>query len=222
VTTPLPPEDVEAARRELRALLDEVREAMGPPSPAAQAEFHEVARQLRDSGMLPELLQRVPPAFVRLCALLGLSDRERAFVVAALDDAADSDTLSVLADYLEEQGRTRDGARLRRLSPKDGDVLAWTVPDGGDQSPRDAACAAALRLQTSLRDAHGVQTLWVVLPADGGLEVLPPDALRAAGWVRADRLARDLEAMAALEDCDSMTRTRLRVLAADARGGRLP
>jgi hypothetical protein len=134
----------------------------------------------------------------RLCALLGLSDRERAFITAALDDAADFDLYSVLADWLEEEGRTRDGARVRRLAPKDGDVLVWRAPEswsgGGLGSIREAIDRVRQHLQ-----ARGVETTSIILYGDDELSALDPERMRAAGWVRADDVRRRVDI--ARDDC---------------------
>jgi hypothetical protein len=179
VSTPLPPEDVEAARQELHGLLRTLRAAPVRPDPVG--------------GML-----------ARLCAMLGLSDRERAFVGAALDDAADFDLVQVLADYLEEHGRTKDGARLRRLSPKDGDVLVLRVSGvsagpGAARATLDAYQAAARALCDRLARVTGTRTAWVVMSGEADLEVLDPAALRAAGWVRAAEADTAAEVLARLE-----------------------
>jgi hypothetical protein len=154
---------LDEARRELRALLDDLRAGCGGPA------------------LLP-----APRPLIRLCALLGLSERERAFVSVLADDAADFDLYNVLADWLEDEGRTKDGARVRRLVPQDGDVLIWRMPPtdtGGVLLPFGAYEAAARNLQSVLM-GRGVNTAYAVLPDDANLSALDPDRMRAAGWVR--------------------------------------
>lgn len=71
----------------------------------------------------------------RLAWLLGLSNQEYAFVTdcAGLASARKPEdyysTLSVFADWLEDQGRTINGAEIRRLIPQTGDVILCVVSE---------------------------------------------------------------------------------------------
>jgi hypothetical protein len=135
-------------------------------------------------------------AVCRLCSFLGLTVREREFVRAALGDAADFDLYSVLADYLEDQGRTRDGARVRRLVPKDGDVLLFTVAPGPDALREGRACEGAARHLAGVLAARGVRCTPVVVYQGTEVYALPQQTMRAAGWVRTAevrRVLRDVE-----------------------------
>jgi hypothetical protein len=134
----------------------------------------------------------------RLLWLLGLSEGERRFVTALAGDAADFATLGVFADWLEEAGRTADGARVRRLVPRDGDVLVLRYPPESysSQGVQESAAAMARDLR-----ARGLNVDVAVLADDSDLSALDSDAMRAAGWVRAeDVLARAGALQAYLKD----------------------
>lgn len=188
---------LDEARRELRELLDGLR--------------GDLARYLYLSGRvrpqlrapLDEAVKDVRHAFTRLCALLGLSERERAFVSALADDAADFDFIQVFADWLEEEGRARDGARVRRLVPRDGDVLLFTVAPGPDALQEGRACEGAARHLAGVLAARGVRCTPVIVYQGTEVHALPQQTMRAAGWVRVTyvrRVLRDFE--------DDLARTR--------------
>jgi hypothetical protein len=234
MSTPTP-ELLDEARRELRELLAAMRAGLEAPEKDFQAvDGSAVPEPLRASfaafqihfrewwavhkhvGYMITVPQgyrvdfvRLTSALTRLCALLGLSGRERAFVSALADDAADFDLYSVLADYLEDQGRTRDGARVRRLVPRDGDVLVWQtgVPGPGPWERPTAYQEAADRVRKGLA-ARGVDTHAVTLPAGADLSAVDPEQMRLAGWVRdgeahrlaLERAAEELERAACGED----------------------
>jgi uncharacterized protein (TIGR02996 family) len=174
---------------------------------AARAEVGDLLRTFRYEGLYTNPRPTVGDGsrFDRLLWILGLSEGERRFVKALAEDVADFDMAQVYADWLEDDGRTAAGIRVRRLVPRDGDVLLWRVPpaDGPDYDPVVAARPLAQGLCDQLM-ARGVGTTCVVLPADSDLSALPADAMRAAGWVRAgdahraqlERIALELEDIA--------------------------
>jgi uncharacterized protein (TIGR02996 family) len=118
----------------------------------------------------------------RLLWILGLSQGERRFVTALAEDASDTVTAEVYADWLEENGRTAAGTRVRRLVPRDGDVIVVRHPPG---SRHEAHCATAKELADALA-ARGVRVWVVTMSDDMTLETAPSDAMRAAGWVWAE------------------------------------
>jgi hypothetical protein len=150
----------------------------------------------------------------RLLWILGLSRGERRFVTALAEDASDTVTAEVYADFLEENGRTAEGAGVRRLAPQDGDVLVITAPSGASDAAsrrRWAAHAADLRakLLASGRDARVL-----VLPCGSGAENLDLDAMRAAGWVRAEAVRSAANRVGA--DCEGHPHPRFREGAGNA------
>lgn len=56
--------------------------------------------------------------FERLLSFLDLTDEERSFVRAALNDPENVDFFCVLADYLEEKGRMAASEKFRKLGAK--------------------------------------------------------------------------------------------------------
>jgi uncharacterized protein (TIGR02996 family) len=153
-------------------------------------------------------------ALGRLLWILGLSEGERRFVAALAEDASDTVTAEVYADWLEEQGRTAEGATVRRLVPRDGDVLVITAPSGASDAAsrrRWAAHAADLRakLLASGRDARVL-----VLPHGSVAEDLDVGAMRAAGWVRAEDMRSAAARVGA--DCETHPHPRFREGAGNA------
>jgi hypothetical protein len=204
-----------AARAEMTRLLAEVKaRALKPPRvvdypeavpwgtpahPNPVADIEAVAQTAVDSAERygpsslrplygPWRAQRV--LLERLLWLLGLSEGERRFVAALADDAVDFATLEVFADWLEDEGRTADGARVRRLVPRDGDVIVVRHPPG----PRHEAHCATVRQMLDALAARGVRVWAVTMSDDMSLETAPPDAMRAAGWVRAEDAERAVAA----------------------------
>lgn len=57
--------------------------------------------------------------FERLLAFLGLPEQARDFLLAVLERPDDSDLFSVLADYLEEQGRQKAAEKMRERAEKE-------------------------------------------------------------------------------------------------------
>jgi hypothetical protein len=176
------------------ALDDEAREA-------ARAEVGDLLRTFRYEGLHTNPRPTVGDGsrFDRLLWILGLSEGERRFVKALADDwAGDFDGLSVFADWLEDQGRPEDGTRVRRLVPRDGDVIVVRHPPG----PRhEAHCATVQQILDALA-ARGVRVCAVIMSHDMTLVTAPPAAMRAAGWVRAEDVERAVAAAirAALPD----------------------
>jgi hypothetical protein len=190
----------EAARADLARLLAEVRAAEEHPPFTVESWDDPEPFAAADAAPILNAILRNPDARLitlleRLCWLLGLSDGERRFVAALAEDAGDFDGLQVFSDWLEDQGRTAGGARLRRLVPKDGDVLVWTVPPAVDAWDAEPFRNAAARIREKLR-RRGVATEWVVLPNDTDLSSVSPEAMRAAGWVRAADVRRALRDVA--------------------------
>jgi hypothetical protein len=132
----------------------------------------------------------------RLLWLLGLSEGERRFVTALAEDVTDGDcvTLEVFADWLEEEGRTADGPRLRRLVPRDGDVLVFTVATGPDAAAESRACEKAAGRLADILAARGVRCTPVVAYHGTDISALPQQTMRAAGWVRAEDAERAVAA----------------------------
>lgn len=54
--------------------------------------------------------------FERLLKFLDLTEEERSFVRAALSSPEDADFFCVLADYLEEKGRSKASDKFRKLA----------------------------------------------------------------------------------------------------------
>jgi uncharacterized protein (TIGR02996 family) len=131
--------------------------------------------------------------------LVNMRPEERALMFALLENAADVDAACAYADWLEENGRHEAGARIRRLAPQSGDVLVLTYdhrsdiglppPFTGFHALEKIAAAVKERL-----DAHGRDVTVLIYPDNQTLEVVGEDGMRAAGWVRQERLA---EAVAA-------------------------
>jgi uncharacterized protein (TIGR02996 family) len=167
------------------ALDDEAREA-------ARAEVGDLLRTFRYEGLYTNPRPTITDGsyFNRLLWLLGLSEGERRFVRALAEDVADFDMAQVYADWLEDDGRTAAGIRVRRLVPRDGDVIVVRHPPG----PRhEAHCATVQQLLDALA-ARGVRVWAVTMSDDMSLEAAPPDAMRAAGWVRAEDAERAVAA----------------------------
>jgi hypothetical protein len=147
-----------------------------------------------------------------------LTEREWAFVSGALADAGDYPLFLVLADWLEYHGRTAEGARIRRLVPKAGELLVGTTapedPEeiAGDGSPADVSPEQRLirSLVAAVRAAcpDGGPSI-VVLPHGAELYALNEEEMLRLGWVRADRVA---EARATeRERCRAVLRERMEV-----------
>jgi hypothetical protein len=145
-----------------------------------------------------------------------LTDREWAFVSGALADASNYPLFLVLADWLDDHGRTAEGARVRRLVPKAGELLVGTTaPDdeeesAGDGSPPDVS--PERRLLSALVDAvisacpHDRPSI-VVLPHGADLQALDEEEMRTLGWVRTERV---VEARATeRERCRAVLRERM-------------
>jgi uncharacterized protein (TIGR02996 family) len=213
----------EAARAELARLLADVRgQAMRPsltvsvdpgaavpwdaptqPTPQADMEAMLSAAVFNAATSLTILPDS---AFARLleriCWLLNLSGGERRFVAALAQDAGDFDTAQVYADWLLDQGRTADGARVRRLVPQDGDVLVWQIPNLAVAARQERVYLAGAEYVRNELNARGINTTAVFLPDGADLSALDPDAMRAAGWVRAGDVANRLADLAGdLGDC---------------------
>jgi hypothetical protein len=209
----------EAARAELAGLLAEVKaRAEHPPYTVSWDEPPIPTTDLTTAVPWDAPTEATPPADIeavheaisahvlnpavtlarlleRLLWLLGLSEGERRFVTALADDAADFDTAQVYADWLLDQGRTANGARVRRLVPRDGDVLVWTVSGGEDPVRLAEVRRHAQALCDGLRD-RGLHTLGAVVPQGVEVDSLGVGAMRAAGWVRAADVRRALRDVA--------------------------
>jgi hypothetical protein len=188
-----------AARAELTRLLAEVRAAEEHPPFTVESWDDPEPFAAADAAPILNAILRNPDARLitlleRLCWLLGLSDGERRFVAALADDAGDFDGLSVFADWLEDQGCTADGARVRRLVPQDGDVIVLTRPDAGaERRTHERWVRRADDLRAKFL-ASGRDVRVLVLPHGSGADALPADAMRAAGWVRAKDAERAVAA----------------------------
>jgi hypothetical protein len=150
----------------------------------------------------------------RLLWLLGLSGGERRFVAALADDAADFDMAQVYADWLEDDGRTAAGARLRRLVPRDGDVLVFTVATGPDAAAESRACEKAAGRLADILAARGVRCTPVVAYHGTDVSALPQQTMRAAGWVRAEAVRSSAARVDA--DCETHPDPRFREGAGNA------
>jgi hypothetical protein len=212
-----------AALRELRRVLAALREqAKTPPgivmTPAASWEENPAPTPATDmaalvaamqagqavvlpgapatahAGPTPALLQLVN----RLVDILGLCDLEREFFTAGaareLPDAWDG--LAAYADWLEERGFYAGAARLRKLTPADGDVLVFSLPrqPAGHVDGWRAAVTDALRGLES----RGIGVTALVLPPDVRLDRLSEQHMADLGWVRVGQLAAVREACASL------------------------
>jgi hypothetical protein len=214
MTTQTPEADValdegarEAARADLGRLLAEVKARVQrprcvvdfpeevpwdtPAHPNLVADIEAVQAAISNAVVDPSLA--FLSALERLLWLLDLSEGERRFVTALADDwAGDFDGLSVFADWLEDQGRPEDGIRVRRLVPRDGDVIVVRHPPG----PRHEAHCASVQQMLDALAARGVRVWAVTMSDDMTLETAPPAAMRAAGWVRAVDVAHRLRHLA--------------------------
>jgi uncharacterized protein (TIGR02996 family) len=113
----------------------------------------------------------------RLTYLLGLSGLERQFFEACasgrLPDAWDARL--AYADWLEERGDEAGAVRVRKLTPRPGDVTQESLEL---HVPPARALAEALA-------ARGVETSWMVLPPGAALDHLSEAQMAELGWVRA-------------------------------------
>lgn len=108
----------------------------------------------------------------------------RGYLLALAGDRTDEVSILTFADYLEENGRTAEGQRVRLLRPQPGDVLALWV--GSLFAARRGAALAGVTLPP------GVAA--VALYEDERLEAVDPEQLRAAGWVRESEAYRRVAA----------------------------
>jgi uncharacterized protein (TIGR02996 family) len=208
------------ARAELTRLLAEVKaRALNPPrvedtagwhsepQSTPLADFEAVVQAARAHGTTLDgrtheqalldaitLFREGGAALRRLLWILGLSQGERRFVTALAEDASDTVTAEVYADWLEEQGRTAEGATVRRLVPRDGDVLVFTVAPGRDAAGEARACEKAAGRLADILAARGVRCTPVVAYHGTDVSALPRQTMRAAGWVRAEDAERAVAA----------------------------
>lgn len=126
----------------------------------------------------------------RLAYLLGLSPAERAFVQEAAEanrsgDPLAADTaLAIFADWLEDEGRTEDGKRVRRLLLEDGDVMILVAHHTTSEQQVRQANQAAMLMQEAIRKAgKGVLVRFIQEP-EQSVERLGREQMRQAGWVR--------------------------------------
>ncbi len=186
-------EERSEAMVEVQKLLAELREYLmrgpvlieqEPISEATMTALREAAARINQDYdvMVPieqEALQTVSDHIVstaisRLCWLMDLSDGERAFVMAAAENARDDVTLAAFADWLEERSLDTEAGRMRRLRMQDGDVLVMTYPKGRMSASME--CMRGVRLK--LRDA-GINVSTVTIPGDVTLTSrLRVDAIR--------------------------------------------
>jgi hypothetical protein len=148
-----------------------------------------------------------------------LTEREWAFVSGALANAGDFPLFLVLADWLEYHGRTAEGARVRRLVPKAGELLVGTTApedseeSAGDGSPPDVS--PERRLLSALVDAvisacPGDRPSIVVLPHGAELYALDEEEMLHLGWVPAVRVVE--ARVAERERCRAVLRDRIEVV----------
>jgi uncharacterized protein (TIGR02996 family) len=171
-----------------------------PPQPTPLADIEALQASLAGTPTVPLTAPLAPltHALERLCWLLGLSGGERRFVTALAEDAGDFDLCSVYADWLEDQGRPEDGIRVRRLVPRDGDIIVMRYPEGAYEYQDVLKTLSAVEGHLK---ARGVDIFALALHDHDDLTALDPDAMRAAGWVRAvDVLARAGALQAYLKD----------------------
>lgn len=118
------------------------------------------------------------------------------FLHTLADDCLDTAALSVFFDVLEENGHTAAGLRVRRLTPKDGDVLVLEVPPGL------APDAAKIDVHNLSKTTEAKATVYVV-PAGADLRMASPEGMALAGWVRHEQTSRliDLAVAAERERC---------------------
>lgn len=166
----------------------------------------------------PAKLADVFAGLRHLAWLLGLSDAERSFVDAAATATQSGDLssayemLMVFADWLEDQGRVKDGVEIRRLVPQNGDVIQLIYRKG---VPLEEARDAARQLGTMLREhlaMIGRDVLFVAGPEGWELEKFPDDDMRRLGWVRLEEsteLSRELQGQPEQDGSGSLICTKL-------------
>jgi uncharacterized protein (TIGR02996 family) len=143
-----------------------------------------------------------------------LTEREWAFVSGALANAGDYPLFLVMADWLDEHGRTAEGARVRRLVPKAGELLVGTTaPEDSEESAGDPS--PERRLLSALVDAvisacpHDRPSI-VVLPHGADLQALDEEEMLHLGWVPAVRVVE--ARVAERERCRAVLRDRIEVV----------
>jgi uncharacterized protein (TIGR02996 family) len=113
----------------------------------------------------------------RLAWLLGLTPQERVFIQATLEAPQDRDQFQVFADYLEEQSRPEHATRLRAISPRPGQVVVLTLPQGQAGGPDRTK-----EMQRWIQEVFPGQRA-VILFGEQTLDQLDEDAMAGAGWV---------------------------------------
>jgi hypothetical protein len=124
----------------------------------------------------------------RLCWLLGLSDAERSFVSDIADAALEGrpadayGSLMVFADWLEDNVRTEEGEAIRKLTPRDGDVLLMKHPVGVSTNPEAMKKAKDFfsLLRSRLAEA-GREVTMLLLPEGWSLNSLSTHTLEEFG-----------------------------------------
>lgn len=130
-------------------------------------------------------------AFSRLLALLELSPGEREFIQGIADanttggPAEAFPLLEIFGDWLEDQGRIGEAVRVRKVSPRHGDVLVLDHPREWTRSPMmmDEMREFARSLREKLEEC-GRQVVVVAMPNGGKLRIEDDAGMYVAGWVR--------------------------------------
>lgn len=142
----------------------------------------------------------------------GLSPQERSFISSLIESSPGSEqrtTLEVFADWLEEQGRQAESVSIRRLSPKDGDVILFSPrkDDAFSLNEWKLLQGVVRKLSRDLKKHHGIRVNCAATWNRPAVEHLDEKQLVEAGLVRQEdvhricRLAHDASEMAMLERC---------------------
>ena len=121
----------------------------------------------------------------RLLWLLDLSPDERNLVQALAKWPSDADSLSLLADWCEENSRTATGEQFRRLIPQSGDVLVFRYNRRDGEQGMRIMDRGADQVRAHLA-RHGKDVFCCVLLSGAEFDpsLLPADTLRKYGLVR--------------------------------------